>query len=107
MKTLGELKAGDIFYLINWEGGHISSIETKIVDSTLDIKIGRIIHYDTDKKNKTGLGFTIETNEFNESIIDSLYQTQVCSDKDVLYEVIENDKDEFIYNYQQMLLYLK
>lgn len=107
VKTLGELKKGDTFYLINWQGGHISSIDTKVVDSTLDIKIGRIIHYDTDKKNKTGLGFTLETSEFNESVIDSHYETQVCSDKDVLYEIIENDKEEFMYNYQQMLLYLK
>lgn len=107
VKTLGELKTGDIFYIINWRGDHISSIDTKVVDSTLDIKIGRIIHYDTDKKNKTGLGFTLKTDEFNESVIDYHDGMQICSDKDVLYEVIENDKEEFMYNYQQMLLYLK
>lgn len=108
VKTLAELKTGDTFYLINWEGGHISSVDTKVVDSTLDIKIGRIIHYDTDRKNKTGLGFTLKTNEFNESVIDYYSgKLQICSDKDVLYEIIENDKEEFMYNYQQMLLYLK
>jgi len=105
--TLGELKAGDTFYLINWRGDHISSIDIKVVDSTLDIKIGRIIHYDTDKKNKTGLGFTIKTNEFNESVIDSHYKAQVCSDKDVLYEILDNDKEEFIYNYNDMLGQIK
>ena len=107
VKTLGELKIGDIFYLIHWQGDHISSIESKVVDSTLDIKIGRIIHYDTDKENKTGLGLTLKTNELNENVIDYHYHMHVCSDKNVLYEIIENDKEEFMYNYQQMLLYLK
>ena len=107
VKTLGELKTGDTFYLIHWQGGHISSIESKVVDSTLDIKIGRIIHYDTDKENKTGLGLTLKNNELNENVIDYHYHMQVCSDKNVLYEIIENDKEEFMYNYQQMLLYLK
>ena len=106
VKTLGELKTGDTFYLINWRGDHISSIESKVVDSTLDVKIGRIIHYDTDNKNKTRLGFTIKTSELNESVIDYNY-VHICSGKDVLYEMIENDKDEFMYNYQQMLLFLK
>lgn len=107
VKTLGELKTGDTFYLIHWQGGHISSIESKVVDSTLDIKIGRIIHYDTDKENKTGLGLTLKNNELNENVIDYHYHMQVCSDKNVLYKIIENDKEEFMYNYQQMLLYLK
>ena len=107
VKTLGELKTGDTFYLIHWQGGHISSIESKVVDSILDIKIGRIIHYDTDKENKTGLGLTLKNNELNENVIDYHYQMQVCSNKNVLYEIIENDKEEFMYNYQQMLLYLK
>ena len=107
VKTLGELKTGDTFYLIHWQGGHISSIESKVVDSILDIKIGRIIHYDTDKENKTGLGLTLKNNELNENVIDYHYHMQVCSDKNVLYEIIENDKEEFMYNYQQMLLYLK
>ena len=107
VKTLGELKTGDTFYLIHWQGGHISSIESKVVDSILDIKIGRIIHYDTDKENKTGLGLTLKTNELNENVIDYHCQMQVCSDKNVVYEIIENDKEEFMYNYQQMLLYLK
>ena len=70
VNTLGELKTGDTFYLIHWQGGHISSIESKVVDSILDIKIGRIIHYDTDKENKTGLGLTLKTNELNENVID-------------------------------------
>lgn len=104
VKTLGELKTGDTFYLINWRGDHISSIESKVVDSILDIKIGRIICYNTDNKNKTGLGLTLKTNELNENVIDYHYQMQVCSDKNVLYEIIENDKEEFMYNYQQMLL---
>ena len=107
VNTLGELKTGDTFYLIHWQGGHISSIESKVVDSALDVKIGRIIHYDTDKENKTGLGLTLKTNELNENVIDYHYQIQICSDKNVLYEIIENDKEEFMYNYQQMLLYLK
>lgn len=81
VKTLGELKTGDTFYLINWRGDHISSIESKVVDSILDIKIGRIIRYNTDNKNKTGLGLTLKTNELNENVIDYHYQMQVCSDK--------------------------
>lgn len=28
VNTLGELKTGDTFYLIHWQGGHISSIES-------------------------------------------------------------------------------
>ncbi len=107
IKTLGELKIGDIFYLVNYEGGHISSIETKTVDSTLDIKTGRIVHYDTDTENNTCLGFKIKKEEFGETIISAYFETMVCSDKNVLYEMIENDKEEFLYNYKQMLLYLK
>ena len=90
VKTLGELKTGDTFYLIHWQGGHISSIESKVVDSILDIKIGRIIHYDIDNENKTGLGFAVKMSELNESVIDYNY-IHICS-----------DKDEFMYNYQQM-----
>ena len=101
------MKTGDTFYLIHWQGDHISSIESKVVDSILDIKICRIINYDTDKENKTRLGLSLKTNELNESVIYYHYHMQVCSDKNALYEIIENDKEEFMYNYQQMLLYLK
>ena len=101
VKTLGELKTGDTFYLINWWDDHISSIESKVVDSILDVKIGWIIRYNTDNKNKTGLGFTVKTSELNESVIDYNY-VHICSYKDVLHEIIDNDKDEFMYNYQQM-----
>ena len=107
VKTLGELKTGDTFYLIHWQGDHISSIESKVVNSILDVKIGRIIRYNTDNENKTGLGLTLKTNELNECVIYYHYHMHVCSDKNVLYEIIENDKEEFMYNYQQMLLYLK
>lgn len=90
LKTLGELKTGDTFYLINQRGDHISSIESKVVDSTLDVKIGRIIRYNTDNENKTGLGFAVKMSELNEIVIDYNY-VHICS-----------DKDEFMYNYQQM-----
>ena len=84
------MKTGDTFYLINWRGDHISSIEYKVVYSILDIKVGRIIHYDTDNENKTGLGFAVKMSELNEIVIDYNY-VHICS-----------DKDEFMYNYQQM-----
>ena len=80
-KTLGELKTWDTFYLINWRGDYIASIESKVVDSTLDVKIGWIICYNTDNKNKTGLGFTVKTSELNENVIDYNY-VHICSDKD-------------------------
>ena len=98
VKTLGELKTGDTFYLIHWQGDHISSIESKVVDSILDIKIGRIINYCTDKENKTGLGFTLKTNELNESVIYYHYHMHVCSDKNVLYEIKNTGHGKFVVN---------
>lgn len=103
MKTLSQLKEGDIFYLIEKDGGYISNIEKKTIDDFYDIKIGRIYHYDSDRKNKTARGFTVETTEFNDYITKAYYETYVCSDKNILITLIEKDKEKFL-NKQSKLL---
>ena len=100
---LGELDKGDTFYLVKYDGNYISSIETKTVDSILNIKIGRIVHYDTDIKNKTSLGFTIENNKFGKTIIPVFYEMKVCSNKEDVLKLLEEDKEKFINNYNEML----
>ena len=104
MKKLGELKENDVFYIINWDAGYVMSIEKCVVKDTVDIKIGRIIHYIKDKDEyKDVYGITIELSEYKETYVDVYYQSQACSDKDVLLEILETSKEKFLYNYRKIL----
>jgi len=106
--NLGDLKANDIFYLINWEGSHISNIDICTVKDVLEIKIGRILHFTkNDDSEEFVHGVTIEFKEYNDQVATSYQCGEICSDKDVLYEILENDKEEFLYNYKQMISMLE
>lgn len=94
---LGELKTGDIFYIIHWEGGYIGHINTCIVKDFLPIKLGRIIHYTiTDETDDTVHGVTLEFNEYENEIAQAYYVTQMCSNKELLINLLKNDKEKFI-----------
>ena len=101
---LGELKSEDNFYIIHWEGGHIGYIDKCIVEDTLDIKIGKIIHYryinDVYQDIK---GLTLEFNEYNNNIASSYYLCQICSDKETLINKINEDKEEVLNRYNDIL----
>ena len=94
MKTLRDLQKGDTFYLIYQDGGFISSINIKTVNDTLDIKIGRIIHYYVDDMMS---GFTILKDEFDMNICKAnCYEAIICSDKDTVIKLLDSDKEKYL-----------
>lgn len=94
METLGELKIGDTFYLIHWNGNHISTFETKTVQDIIDTKIGMNIYYG---ENINDI-FVIEFNKFKETVYKIYFETEVCSDKNVLLEMIDRNYKRVFYN---------
>lgn len=101
---LGELQPKDNFYIIHWEGGHIGYIDKCIVKDTLDIKIGKIIHYTiTDEIDDTIYSVTLEFNEYNNNIAAAYYLSQICSDKETLINKINEDKEKVLNRYNDIL----
>lgn len=101
---LGELQPGNIFYIIHWEGGFIGYINKCIVKDLLDIKIGRIIHYTiADETDDTVHGVTLEFNEYENEIAQAYYVTQMCSNKDLLINLLKKDKEKFIKRQNRIL----
>ena len=101
MKTLGELRVGDIFYIINWEAGYINSIHEYIVSIITEIQIGIIIKWID--KNRDMHARTIEKNEDNSIECTSAYCESICSDKGKIKELLNKDHQRFIERYNKNL----
>ena len=105
---LGELKDNETFYIIYWEGGFIGHIKICTVKDTLNIKIGKIIHYiENDDEYKDVHGVTLEFNEYENEIAQSYYLAQMCSNKDLLIDLLKKDKSKFIKRQNRILRKIK
>ena len=102
MKTLGQLRVGDTFYLINYdEGNHISDVCEKVVSIINDIAVGKIVKYlDAD-----GIlnGITVTKDEFESTNATSHYLQAICSDKRRCIELLREDKKSFLDNYFRIM----
>lgn len=101
MKTLGELRVGDTFYIINWEAGYINSIHEHIVSIITEIQIGEIIKW-IDKDGYIRAR-TIEKNEYDLTECTSAYCESICSDKEKIKELLDKDYKTFIKRYNKNL----
>ena len=102
MKTLGELRVGDTFYIINWEAGYINSIHKHIVSIITEIQIGEIIKWID--KNGDIHARTIEKNKYNLMECSSSYCESICSyDKEKIKELLDKDYKTFTKRYNKNL----
>lgn len=102
MKTLGQLRVGDTFYLINYdEGDHIYDVCEKVVSIINDIAVGKIIKY----LDAEGIlhGITITKDNFENTNATSHYLQAICSDKERCLELLRDDKKSFLDNYSRMM----
>lgn len=101
---LGELKKNDIFYLINWEGNYIDSIEKCKVQDIHEINIGRQIYYIKENNEyKDIFKVIIESSEYEEKIAIAYSYISICSDKEALIVLLNKNKDDFINSYNKIL----
>lgn len=102
MKTLGQLRVGDTFYLINYdEGDHIYDVQEKVVSVINDIAVGKIVKY----LDAEGIlhGITVTKDEFESTNATSHYLQAICSDKERCIELLKEDKKSFLDNYSRMM----
>ena len=101
MKTLGELRVGDTFYLLHYDGGYCTLIEKHIVSIITEIRIGCIIKW-LDKDADIH-GFTLESKEYNQTDCTAAYCTIACSDELRVRYLLDNDYKKFINQYNKNL----
>lgn len=103
MKTLGELRVGDGFYLIYYsgEGNCILSVRKHVVSVITEVKIGEIIKW-TDQ-NGYVRGTSITKEDYGKYICKAFYECKLCSDKDFVLDFIENDKNRQMDKYNKIL----
>ena len=105
MKTLGELKIGDEFYLLHYNGGYCEFVEKHLVSIITEIKIGCIIKWlDEDGDFH---GFTIEEKEYNEEYCTTAYCTIVCANKEKANELLDNDYKNFMNKFNKNIKVLR
>ena len=102
MKTLGQLRVGDTFYLINYdEGNHISDVCEKVVSIINDIAVGKIVKYLDADGILNGIAVTKE--DFENTNATSHYLQAICSDKERCLELLREDKKSFLDNYFRIM----
>ena len=102
MKTLGQLRVGDTFYLINYdESNHISDVQEKVVSVITYFTTCKIVEHRDAKGNLRG---TIVTkDDFDNTNATSYYLQAICSDKRRCIELLRDDKKSFLDNYSRMM----
>lgn len=98
MKKLGELRVGDPFYLLHYDGGYCELIEEHIVGLITEIRIGCIIKWLDDGYIR---GFTIETKEYDKEDCTAAYCTIACASKERAKQLLENDYKRFMTKYDK------
>ena len=101
MKTLGQLRVGDTFYLINYdESNHISDVCEKVVSIIYDIAVGKIVKY----LDAEGIlhGITVTKDNFKNTNAIAYYLVSICSDKERCIELLREDKKSFLDNYHRI-----
>ena len=105
MKTLGDLKVGDKFYLIEYdEGGFITNITERYVAIIKDISVGMIIKYFNNGELE---GFTIQKDEYDENFAICYYLIYCCADLNYVKTLIKEDKKKFNNRYNNILNTIK
>lgn len=100
MKTLGELRVGDEFQLVHYDGGYITDIKKHTISIITEIQIGIIIKF-FDESNYLR-GVTIEKTEYDLLDAPSYYCGSIIADKNHVIELLENDKKKFDEQYNEI-----
>jgi len=103
MKTLGEVKVGDEFYLIYYstEGNCLLNVRKYTVSIINEIQIGKIIKWIDNAGNIRGT--TISKEKYNDVMDNAFYECKICLDKEFVLKFIEDDKNDQIEKYKKML----
>lgn len=101
MKTLGELRVGDEFWLVHYEGEYIIDIKKHTISIITEIQIGIIIKF-FDEGNYLR-GVTIEKTEYDLLDAPSYYCGSIIADKNHVIELVKNDKKKFDEQYNELL----
>lgn len=98
MKKLGELKVGDVIYLIEMsdDTNCILDISSHIVTEICETKYGIIIRWE-------GGTCPLLTSEFNFEMETAFYCHKICSDREYLLKYIEDEKRQIVARYDRIL----
>ncbi len=99
MKKLGELRVGDPFYLLHYDGGYCELIEEHLVGVITEIKIGCIIKW-LDEEGYIR-GFTLEEKEYDKEDCTAAYCTIACASKERAKQLLDNDYKRFMNKYNK------
>ena len=106
MKTLGQLRVGDTFYLINYdESNHISDVREKVVSVITYFTTCKIVEYRDAKGNLRGT--IVIKDDFDNTNATSHYLQAICSDKERCIELLREDKASFLNNYSRIMSQLE
>lgn len=101
MKTLGQLRIGDTFYIINWNGGYISSIQQYKISVMNENKIGVIIKWVDEDGDIHGRAIGKE--EFNYPKCHSAYCESISADKEYVKKLLKEYKKKYLKKYNKLL----
>lgn len=100
MKAFKDLNPGDKIYIIEYNDDYILSIDVRYVLNIIKNNLGllikyqhTVVQYDIDFIN------CIQISRINDNIECIDYHYKVCSDKDKVCEMLDNDKTKFMNNY--------
>lgn len=104
MKTLSQLKTDDTFYLLYFsdEGNNLLYVTKHRVGEVKITSIGRIIYNKNAPKGEPN-GITIETKDYDKPMASAFCQCKIFSDKDTLLQTIEQNKQEVMRMYDNMI----
>lgn len=105
MKTLGELKIGDEFYIVHYDGGHIYDIEKHIISIVNETKIGEIIKF-FDSRNDL-ISLSIEREDYGKTNTYAFYCALIASNKETVKLLLEDDMKLFINNVERLNTIIK
>lgn len=103
MKAFKDLKPGDKIYVIEYNDDYILSIDVRYVLHIKNNNLGLLIKYQHTVA-QYGIDFinSIQISKINDNIEYIDYHYKVCSDKDKVCEMLDNDKTKFMNNYNNM-----
>ena len=103
MKAFKDLNPGDKIYVIEYNDDYILSIDVCYVCNIINNNLGLLISYPYTVA-QYGIDFinSIQISRINDNIECIDYHYKVCSDKDKVCEMLDNDKEKFMNNYNNM-----
>lgn len=97
IKNVGQLMKGDTFYLITMDScDRIASVSVEIVSDVQTAKYGKIIKYSNRK-------FYANNTDLEKICTSPYYGLVICTNKETVIGILEEDKRMYMNNYRIMI----